>query len=130
MEGPHDFDEIWRADGPTLWRAVYAFTGGRRDVTDDAVAEASTLDIRMGSRLVRVHPPKEAEEVGPALAKTNPGPVCRVRCLVGFLGPRDGSHFAQEPQRSIRPRPALVGRERGEVGWDLQEHGVAHDGGP
>jgi RNA polymerase sigma-70 factor (ECF subfamily) len=37
---PHDFDEIWRSDGPMLWRAVYAYTGGRRDVADDAVAEA------------------------------------------------------------------------------------------
>ena len=40
MRGPHDYDAIWRADGPTLWRAVYAFSGGRRDVADDAVAEA------------------------------------------------------------------------------------------
>jgi DNA-directed RNA polymerase specialized sigma24 family protein len=37
---PHDFDEIWRSDGPLLWRAVYAYAGGRRDVADDAVAEA------------------------------------------------------------------------------------------
>jgi RNA polymerase sigma-70 factor, ECF subfamily len=40
VRGPHDYDAIWRADGPTLWRAVYAFSGGRRDVADDAVAEA------------------------------------------------------------------------------------------
>ena len=37
---PHDFDEIWRSDGPLLWRAVFAYAGGRRDVADDAVAEA------------------------------------------------------------------------------------------
>jgi RNA polymerase sigma factor (sigma-70 family) len=36
----HDFEALWRDDGPTLWRAVYAFTAGRRDVTDDAVTEA------------------------------------------------------------------------------------------
>ena len=35
-----DYAAIWRDDGPTLWRAVYAFTAGRRDVTDDAVTEA------------------------------------------------------------------------------------------
>jgi RNA polymerase sigma factor (sigma-70 family) len=35
-----DYDELWRESGPTLWRAVYAFTGGRRDLTDDAVTEA------------------------------------------------------------------------------------------
>ena len=51
MEGPHDFDEIWRADGPTLWRAVYAFTGGRRDVTDDAVAEAFARAMARGGKV-------------------------------------------------------------------------------
>ena len=51
MEGPHDFNEIWRADGPTLWRAVYAFTGGRRDVTDDAVAEAFARAMARGGKV-------------------------------------------------------------------------------
>jgi hypothetical protein len=37
---PHDYDEIWRSDGLMLRRAVYAHTSGRRDVADDAVAEA------------------------------------------------------------------------------------------
>lgn len=37
---PWDFDAVWREIGPTLWRAVFAFSGGRRDVADDAVAEA------------------------------------------------------------------------------------------
>lgn len=36
----HDFDAIWREAGPAIWRAVYAYAGGRRDVADDAVAEA------------------------------------------------------------------------------------------
>lgn len=34
------FDELYRRTGPRLWRAVFAYTGGRRDVTDDVVAEA------------------------------------------------------------------------------------------
>jgi RNA polymerase sigma-70 factor, ECF subfamily len=37
---PHDFETIFRADGPGLWRALYAYTGGRREVADEAVAEA------------------------------------------------------------------------------------------
>jgi RNA polymerase sigma factor (sigma-70 family) len=36
----HDYDELWREHGGTLWRSVYAFTAGRREVTDDAVTEA------------------------------------------------------------------------------------------
>jgi RNA polymerase sigma-70 factor (ECF subfamily) len=36
----YDYDAIWRQSGATLWRAVYAYSGGRRDVADDAVAEA------------------------------------------------------------------------------------------
>jgi RNA polymerase sigma factor (sigma-70 family) len=34
------FDEVWREHGPTIWRAVYVYAGGRRDIADDAVAEA------------------------------------------------------------------------------------------
>jgi RNA polymerase sigma-70 factor (ECF subfamily) len=40
VEGAHDFGAIWRDEGRTLWRAVYAYAGGRRDVADDSVAEA------------------------------------------------------------------------------------------
>src|SRR5436190_20817936 len=36
----HDFEQLFRDDGPRLWRALYAYSGGRRDVADDAVAEA------------------------------------------------------------------------------------------
>jgi RNA polymerase sigma-70 factor (ECF subfamily) len=36
----HDLEEVFRASGATLWRAIYAFSGGRRAVADDAVAEA------------------------------------------------------------------------------------------
>jgi RNA polymerase sigma-70 factor (ECF subfamily) len=45
----HDYDEIWRADGATLWRAILAYAGGRRDVADDAVAEAFTRAIDAGA---------------------------------------------------------------------------------
>jgi RNA polymerase sigma-70 factor, ECF subfamily len=44
----HDFDEIWRETGPALWRAILAFSGGRRDVADDAVAEAFARAIERG----------------------------------------------------------------------------------
>ncbi len=36
----HDFERLFREDEPGLWRTIYAFTGGRRDVTEDVVAEA------------------------------------------------------------------------------------------
>ena len=35
-----DYDEIFRDAGVRLWRALYAYSGGRRDVADDALAEA------------------------------------------------------------------------------------------
>ena len=34
------FDALYRKTGPLLWRAILAYTAGRRDVTDDVVAEA------------------------------------------------------------------------------------------
>jgi RNA polymerase sigma-70 factor, ECF subfamily len=36
----HDFARLFREDGPGLWRTIYAFTGGRRDLTEDVTAEA------------------------------------------------------------------------------------------
>src|SRR5439155_97829 len=34
------FDALYARVGPRLWRAVLAYTGGDRDITDDVVAEA------------------------------------------------------------------------------------------
>ena len=48
MDGAHDYDEIWRVSGATLWRAVYAYGGGRKDVADEAVAEAFARAIARG----------------------------------------------------------------------------------
>lgn len=36
----HDFAQLFRDDGPGLWRTIYAFTGGRRDIAEDVTAEA------------------------------------------------------------------------------------------
>ena len=38
--GPHDFEALFRDAGPGVWRALFAYTGGRRDIADEAVAEA------------------------------------------------------------------------------------------
>jgi RNA polymerase sigma-70 factor (ECF subfamily) len=50
-EEGHDFDAIWRATGPTLWRAIRAYAAGRRDVADDAVAEAFARAIERDGRI-------------------------------------------------------------------------------
>jgi len=34
------FEQLYRDSGPALWRAVYGFAGGRRQIAEDAVAEA------------------------------------------------------------------------------------------
>lgn len=39
-EEGHDFDAVWREISPQLWRSIYAYSGGSREVTDDAVVEA------------------------------------------------------------------------------------------
>lgn len=38
--GGHDLEALFRSAGPELWRALYGFTGGRRQVAEDALAEA------------------------------------------------------------------------------------------
>jgi RNA polymerase sigma-70 factor, ECF subfamily len=35
-----EFEMLYRDSGPALWRAIYGFAGGRRQVAEDAVAEA------------------------------------------------------------------------------------------
>lgn len=48
MDEENDFDALYRQTGPRLWRAVLAYTGGRRDVTDDVVAEAFARTLAQG----------------------------------------------------------------------------------
>jgi RNA polymerase sigma-70 factor, ECF subfamily len=40
------FDELYARVGPRLWRAVLAYTGGNRDLTDDIVAEAFARTLK------------------------------------------------------------------------------------
>lgn len=35
-----NYEQLFRESAPALWRALYAYTLGRRDLADDAVAEA------------------------------------------------------------------------------------------
>jgi RNA polymerase sigma-70 factor (ECF subfamily) len=51
VHGPHDYEAIWRESGATLWRAVYAYSGGRREVADDAVAEAFARAMTRGANV-------------------------------------------------------------------------------
>lgn len=53
VDSGHDFDAIWREAGPAIWRAVYAYVGGRREIADDAVAEAFARGIN--SALERIY---------------------------------------------------------------------------
>src|SRR3712207_3505894 len=46
-----DFDELYRHVGPRLWRAILAYTGGRRDLTDDVVAEAFARTLESGANV-------------------------------------------------------------------------------
>jgi RNA polymerase sigma-70 factor (ECF subfamily) len=46
-----DLELLYRESGPQLWRAIYAFASGRRDVADDAVAEAFARAIERVSTI-------------------------------------------------------------------------------
>jgi RNA polymerase sigma-70 factor (ECF subfamily) len=50
------FDELYRRAGPRLWRAVLAYTGGRREVTDDVVAEAFARTLERASSVRAFEP--------------------------------------------------------------------------
>jgi RNA polymerase sigma-70 factor, ECF subfamily len=46
-----DLEALYRQHGAAVWRAVYAFAGGRRDIADDAVAEAFAQAIAYRARI-------------------------------------------------------------------------------
>jgi RNA polymerase sigma-70 factor (ECF subfamily) len=48
-----DFEALYADIGPRLWRAILAFTGGRRDLTDDVVAEAFVRTMEAGASVRR-----------------------------------------------------------------------------
>jgi RNA polymerase sigma-70 factor (ECF subfamily) len=51
-----DFDPLFREIGPALWRAIYVYSGGRREIADDAVAEAFARAIEHEGEIRRVFP--------------------------------------------------------------------------
>jgi RNA polymerase sigma factor (sigma-70 family) len=48
VEEGDSFAELYAAVGPRLWRAVFVYTGGRREMTDDVVAEAFARTLERG----------------------------------------------------------------------------------
>jgi RNA polymerase sigma-70 factor (ECF subfamily) len=44
-------ERVYREYATQLWRGVYAFSGGRRDIADDAVAEAFARAIEHAERI-------------------------------------------------------------------------------
>jgi RNA polymerase sigma-70 factor (ECF subfamily) len=56
MEHDRDYAVLYREVGPQLWRAIYAYSGGRREVADDAVGEAFARAIESDGRIRRPFP--------------------------------------------------------------------------
>lgn len=46
LTAERDYAALFRTVGPVLWRAIYAYSGGERDIADDAVAEAFARAIQ------------------------------------------------------------------------------------
>ena len=56
MDEERRFDELYRRAGPRLWRAMLAYTGGRRDITDDVVAEAFVRTLERATNVRSFEP--------------------------------------------------------------------------
>jgi RNA polymerase sigma-70 factor (ECF subfamily) len=46
-----EIERAYRDHGVQLWRGIYAFSGGRRDIADDAVAEAFARALESSERI-------------------------------------------------------------------------------
>lgn len=51
LETGADLERLYRESAPQLWRAIYGFAGGRRDIAEDAVAEAFARAIEHVDRI-------------------------------------------------------------------------------
>src|SRR5205814_1301663 len=49
--GGHDYAQLFRAENAKLYRSLYAYTGGRRDIAEDAAVEAFARAISEGERV-------------------------------------------------------------------------------
>jgi RNA polymerase sigma-70 factor (ECF subfamily) len=47
----HDFEAIYREEGGRLWRVLMGMTGGQREVSEDAIAEAFARAMQRGSTI-------------------------------------------------------------------------------
>lgn len=56
MEENRDYAALYREVGPQLWRAILAYSGGRREVADDAVGEAFARAIENDGHIRRPFP--------------------------------------------------------------------------
>jgi hypothetical protein len=50
------FDALYRSTGPRLWRAILAYTGGRRELADDVVAETFTRALERSGSIRSLEP--------------------------------------------------------------------------
>jgi RNA polymerase sigma-70 factor, ECF subfamily len=46
-----DYERVFQESAPALWRALYGFTGGRRQIAEDALAEAFARAMERGDRV-------------------------------------------------------------------------------
>jgi RNA polymerase sigma-70 factor (ECF subfamily) len=46
-----EIEAIYREAAPALWRSLYGYAGGRRQIAEDALAEAFALAIEAGDRI-------------------------------------------------------------------------------
>ena len=56
VEAGPDYAALYREIGPQLWRAILAYSGGRRDVADEAVGEAFTRAMESRTRIRSPYP--------------------------------------------------------------------------
>src|SRR6266511_6302578 len=51
VEAREAYEQLFRQAGPALWGSLYAFTGGRTDIAEDAMAEAFARAMERASTI-------------------------------------------------------------------------------
>jgi len=120
-----DVDALYREIAPGLWRAVLAYTGGRKDIADDAVGEAFARAIehldrirspypwlyRIAFRIAAVELHRDVREPSPSVIhEDEPQTVDLMRALRQLPpGERAAIYLHYQADRPIRDVAKLTG---------------------
>src|SRR6266498_801899 len=114
VEAREAYEQLFRQAGPALWGSLYAFTGGRTDIAEDAMAEAFARAMERASTIrdplawiYRAAFPIRCGRTQTRAATARRGSRARGRASCRGIGGSQAGHAVSLPASTARPDPSL-----------------------